>query len=202
MPLYATSVYGVSVLQSGLIMTPRSIGVIISSVIFSFYVMKLGYRRPLIFGTLGIMIGVVAMALEPGRINVAGISLSPVLLLTIIALFIGFASGVVGPAGNNACIDLAPENAASITGLLQMSTRIGSVICISISTLVLQQSKSMEHGFYAGLWWSWFDFVTLNAFDISHACQTKGTITPFPKEANTTALTVSPAPLILPQWLP
>jgi MFS family permease len=147
MPLYATSVYGVSVVESGIIMTPRSIGIIISSTLASFFIMKWGYRRPLIIGTLGIMLGLLVMALEPGKIVMAGISLNPVMLLTIIGLFIGIASGLSAPASNNACIDLMPEKTASITGMRQMVIRIGSVISISVSTLILQSSKDMAHGF-------------------------------------------------------
>ena len=50
LPLYATSVHKLSTLVSGMILTPRSIGVISASAITSFLLKRWGYRWPMILG--------------------------------------------------------------------------------------------------------------------------------------------------------
>ncbi len=147
MPLYATSIYGMSTLQSGLMVTPRSIGVVVASVIASFSLTKWGYRRPIVLGSLIIAAGLVLLGLEPGAMTIIGISLSPVLLVVLLGAVVGIGAGLANPAANNACIELMPDKAASITGLRQVSRRMGQTIGIALSTLVLETSTSMARGF-------------------------------------------------------
>ncbi|MDO8568666.1 MAG: MFS transporter, partial [Dehalococcoidales bacterium] len=147
LPLYAVSVYGMSTLQSGLVSTPRSFGIFAMSLIASFYVMKWGYHRPIIIGTLITAVGLVLLALEPGRLMLTGTGLPPMALVMGIALVAGIGAGLVAPASNNSCIDLMPEQAASITGLRQICRRIGQTISIAICTLVLEFSPNMARGF-------------------------------------------------------
>ena len=147
MPLFTTSVYGVSAIESGVMMTPISIGIIISSVITSFYIMKWGYRIPILIGSLGICLGLAFMALEPGTLHVFGLQISPIITVTLVALLIGLSFGAVAPPMNNACIDLMPEQAASISGIRQMAFRIGGIVSISLSTLIVQSTTSPAHGF-------------------------------------------------------
>ncbi len=54
-PLYATSLYGMSTLESGLILTPRSVGTMAASIVTSISLPKWGYRWPMLTGT-GIMV--------------------------------------------------------------------------------------------------------------------------------------------------
>jgi Na+/melibiose symporter-like transporter len=49
-PLYATSVHGLSTLMSGMILTPRSLGVIPASAVTSFLLRRWGYRWPMVLG--------------------------------------------------------------------------------------------------------------------------------------------------------
>ncbi len=58
-PLFAVSVYGVSYLESGLILVPRAAGMFIASLVVSLFMMRLGYRWPIIVGTT-------LAAIEPG----------------------------------------------------------------------------------------------------------------------------------------
>lgn len=147
LPLYATSVYGMSVLQGGLIITPRAMGVVVVSIIASLMIMSWGYRRPIVIGTLIMAVGTMLLALEPGATTMTGLGLSPVLLLVLTALIVGVGAGLVNPAANNACIELMPEKAASITGLRQVFRRMGQTIGIAASTLVLELSGNMALGF-------------------------------------------------------
>ena len=49
-PLYAVSLYGLSTLDSGLILTPRSVGMLAASAVTSFYLVRWGYRWPMLIG--------------------------------------------------------------------------------------------------------------------------------------------------------
>ncbi|MDO8567749.1 MAG: MFS transporter [Dehalococcoidales bacterium] len=147
LPLYAVSVYGMTTVESGLITIPRSIGLFILSIFASLSIMKWGYRRPIIIGTLFMAVGILLLSLEPGRMNVLGIELSPMVLIMFFNLIIGIGGGLVNPTSNNACIDLMPEHSASIAGLRQICRRIGQTIGIAICTVVLEFSTSKAAGF-------------------------------------------------------
>ncbi|MFH1087589.1 MAG: MFS transporter [Chloroflexota bacterium] len=147
MPLYAISVYGVSVLKSGLIMTPRSLGAMVASMVASFSLLKWGYRRPIIVGTVAISVGMAVLALEPSQVTLAGVSLTPVVLVMLFALLAGAGAGLATPAAANAGIDLMPDQVASIAGLRQVFRQMGAAIGIAVSTLVLESSANMPRGF-------------------------------------------------------
>ncbi|MBI4331914.1 MAG: MFS transporter [Chloroflexi bacterium] len=146
-PLYAVSVYGMTVIESGLVVTPRSLGLIAASVVASLFILKWGYRRPLVAGTLGSAFGFAALALEPGGISLGAAWISPAILVMLLSLVVGIGAGVVIPASTNACIDLMPDKVASIVGFRQLVARIGGSFAIAVSTLVLQSGADMARGF-------------------------------------------------------
>jgi len=147
MPLYGASVYGMSAIESGLMLTPRSFGVVAASITSSMFLLKWGYRRPIMAGTLGIAFGLIVMALEPSGMALFGMSLPPIAVVMVLAAFVGIGAGLVNPAANNACIELMPDKVASITGLRQVVRQMGGSIGIAVSTLVLQSSTDMAQGF-------------------------------------------------------
>ena len=61
-PFYAVTIYGLSTLESGFIMTPNSIGAIVATVIISFLLLRFGYRNPMLIGTIITIIGVLILA--------------------------------------------------------------------------------------------------------------------------------------------
>ena len=65
-PFYATSVHKLSTLMSGMILTPRSIGIIPASAVTSFLLRRWGYRRPIIVGLSLAAISTIFLA--PGRL--------------------------------------------------------------------------------------------------------------------------------------
>lgn len=150
-PLYATSVYGMSVLESGLVMTPRSFGMMAASIVASFSLLKWGYRRPLIVGTLAVSLGLLALALELKGLTVGGVSVPPIMLVMFFGLIVGSGQGLAAPAANNACIDLMPGKAASITGIRLIARYMGGAIAVAVSTLVLESSADIARGFSLAL---------------------------------------------------
>jgi EmrB/QacA subfamily drug resistance transporter len=137
-PFYATSVLGMSTLASGLILTPRSVGQMFSSIVTSMMLPKWGYRMPMLIGTSLAIICLILMGFEFTGAGLWGMALSAPVLLGIFMFFSGLGSGMVAPASNNACIELMPNRVATITGVRGMFRQIGSGLCIAISAMVLE----------------------------------------------------------------
>ena len=147
-PLYATSVQHLSTLMSGVILTPRSIGVICSSTITSFLLQRWGYRWPMVWGLC-------IMAVSTLLLGDTGFQLWRGLPLTwgaperlsLLILLTGIGLGIALPASNNACIELMPSKIATITGLRGMFRYVGGAVGISLTTLILHASGSAATGF-------------------------------------------------------
>jgi EmrB/QacA subfamily drug resistance transporter len=153
-PLFATSVYGMTTLASGLILTPRSVGMVIASILTSLYLPRWGYRWPMVTGTGFIVLGLLLFGLEPSGISIFGIQLSGTFIIGAVLFLIGAGMGITAPAANNACIDLMPERIGTITGVRGMFRQSGSAISIAVTAVVLDYIPDMGRGFmvvYYGL---------------------------------------------------
>jgi EmrB/QacA subfamily drug resistance transporter len=147
-PLYATAVHKVSTLMSGVILTPRSIGVIPASAITSFLLKRWGYRWPMLLGLIIISLSTVLLADQRFYLfKMAGIHLGITETLAILMMIGGIGLGIAGPASNNACIELMPEKVATITGLRGMFRAIGGAFGISLITVILHLSSTPGTGF-------------------------------------------------------
>jgi EmrB/QacA subfamily drug resistance transporter len=146
-PLYAVSIFKMSTFDSGFVMTPRSIGVGIASIVASLSLMRWGYRKPMITGTLLTAASVLAMALiTPDTIS--GWPVSGFIMLSLILLVNGVGQGIANPAANNACIDLMPEKIGTITGVRGMFRFIGAAVGTNLAALVIEGGKDIQHGFF------------------------------------------------------
>jgi MFS family permease len=144
-PLYAVSVHKLSTLVSGMILTPRSIGVIAASVITSFLLKRWGYRWPLILGLVIVSFGTIPLAPVFPLWESAGSAVTGILPFLILACGIG--AGIANPAANNACIELMPEKVATIVGLRGMFRTVGGALGISLITFILHLSPTPATGF-------------------------------------------------------
>ena len=147
-PLYAVSIYRMSIFESGVILTPRSIATIIASAITSVSLMKWGYRWPILTGTLALALGLFLLSLESTGAQVLGLHLGATPLLLVILGICGLGHGICTPASNNACIELMPEKVAMITGIRGMFRQLGSAIGIAISTVLLNSLDNVQHAFF------------------------------------------------------
>lgn len=136
-PIFAVSVYGMNALECGLLLTPRSVGMIAASTVTSIFIERFGYRRPMIIGTTLTVAGLLFLSYEPGSITA----------LYVIMGLLGVAVGTLSPATNNACIELMPERAATITGVRGMFRQIGGSLSITVATLVLNTVSDIALGF-------------------------------------------------------
>jgi EmrB/QacA subfamily drug resistance transporter len=147
-PLYATSVHGLSTLASGMILTPRSLGVIAASTVTSFLLKRWGYRQPMVLGLL--ILSVATILLGRGGfdlLGMLGVHLGVAETLAVLVMIAGIGIGTAIPASNNACIELMPERVATITGLRGMFRSIGGAVGISLITIILHLSATRELGF-------------------------------------------------------
>jgi len=149
-PLYATSIHKLSTLMSGMILTPRSVGVISASAVTSFLLRRWGYRWPMVLGLIIISLSTILLG---GRglpfQNTPGTHLGVAEILAVLMLFTGIGIGIALPASNNACIELMPERVATITGLRGMFRYVGGAFGISLITIILHLGSTPESGFRA-----------------------------------------------------
>jgi MFS family permease len=124
-PLYATSVYKLSTLLSGMILTPQSLAVIPAAAITSFSLKRWGYRTPMIVG-LSIMSLSIILLGGPGfwLLRMIDIKLGAASILAFLVMIAGVGMGICLPASNNACIELMPDRVATISGLRGMLTTV------------------------------------------------------------------------------
>jgi len=147
-PLYATSVQHLSTMMSGVILTPRSIGVICSSTITSFLLQRWGYRWPMVWGLCIMAVSTLLLG-DTGFHLWRGLPLTwgAPERLSLLILVTGIGLGIALPASNNACIELMPSKIATITGLRGMFRYVGGAVGISLTTLILHASGSPATGF-------------------------------------------------------
>jgi EmrB/QacA subfamily drug resistance transporter len=146
-PLYATSLFGMSTLASGLILTPRSIGTMGASIITSLFLPKWGYRGPMLFGTGMMILSLILLGVEFSSASLLGIHLNGTVLLGTIMFLSGVGMGATAPAANNACIELMPDRVATITGVRGMFRQSGAAVSIAVTSLMLENFSHIGMGF-------------------------------------------------------
>jgi MFS family permease len=140
LPFYAVTKYQLSVEQSGEVLTPRALAMALISVVSSLYIMKLGYRAPMIAGMLFVSVSMLLLGQGWTSANIGGVELNGFFVMASIVLLTGIGMGLSGPAANNAALDLAPDQSAQITGLRGMFRTMGGIIGIASVVLVLSLS--------------------------------------------------------------
>jgi EmrB/QacA subfamily drug resistance transporter len=149
-PLYATSVHKLSTLVSGVILTPRSLGIIPASAITSFLLRRWGYRWPMLLGLSIISLSTILLDSRGLQLlTMIGIHSGVAEILAVLIMASGIGIGIALPASNNACIELMPEKVATITGLRGTFRSVGGAFGISLITIILHSSSTPTHGFSA-----------------------------------------------------
>jgi EmrB/QacA subfamily drug resistance transporter len=146
-PLYATSVFKLSTLASGMILTPRSLSMIPASVVTSFLLKRWGYRWPMALGLGIISLATILLGKEPDLWRMIDLPFGIAESIALILMFSGVGCGIAFPASNNACIELMPEKVATITGLRGMFVFVGGALGISFITIILHLSSTPATGF-------------------------------------------------------
>ncbi len=146
-PLYAVAVYGMTTVQSAFVLMVRSIGFIVASMTSSYFLVKWGYRKPMLLGSIIGSGGILLYGFEFSKMNILGTEITSVVMLSVITLMIGLGMGIASPASSNACLDLMPQRASTISGVRGMFRNSGGAISISITTMILQFIGNISLGF-------------------------------------------------------
>ena len=147
-PLFGVNVYKMSVLESGIMLTPRSIGLLVASGITSFFLMRWGYLKPILVGTIILAFGFLLLAFETPGSSVMGINIGATVVLFGVIGLCGIGPGVSGPAANNSCIELMPDKVATITGLRGMFRSLGSTMGVSLATVILNMVEDVQRAWF------------------------------------------------------
>ncbi len=145
-PLYAQNAYGMSSSETGYLLTPRAIVMIIFSTVASIILPRTGYRKPIIIGLLVLVVGMIFLAAEPHAFDLGGIHFSDFVVLATVVSIAGVGLGIAGPAANNAAIELEPERVAAITGMRGMFRSLGGAIGVSVIVLITAYTDRVEQG--------------------------------------------------------
>jgi EmrB/QacA subfamily drug resistance transporter len=133
-PLYAEDRYHLAPLSAGTLLAARGVGAIVVGFVAAMALRRTGYRIPLAAGFIVAAIGTAAMALSPR------LGLSPYAWLSIGAGITGLGNGIANPASRNACLQVAPDEVAAISGLRQMFVFMGIIFSVSAVTAILNRS--------------------------------------------------------------
>lgn len=143
-PYYAVVKYGLSTFESGAVLTPRAVTMILVSTLGSIYVIPLGYHLPMLVGMALIASSLVLLGLGLSSLTVFGQTIGGFWLLAGIVALSGAGMGLAAPASNNAALDLAPRRAAGVTGIRGMFRLTGGII--GIASIVLALSYFPDQG--------------------------------------------------------
>ena len=145
-PLYAQKAYGMSHTESGLLLSPRALAMMLSSIAISMVLPRTGYRKPILFGLSLMVASLVLLSRGLHDVSIGGLELSNFAYLSLIVGTTGIAFGTAGPAANNAAIELAPDKIAAITGLRGMFRTLGGTLGTAVVVLVASRASSEAAG--------------------------------------------------------
>ncbi|MDO8670619.1 MAG: MFS transporter [Dehalococcoidia bacterium] len=146
-PYYATVVYGMTASESGVAISPRFAAMSIASTVCSVFLIRRGYRLPMIVGFILNTVSLLLMSQGYRDISVMGLPIPNIVLLSTMVLFSGLGQGTAAPPSNNAGLDLVPGKVAAAAGLRGLFRSIGGVFGTAVIILVL----SLYHDKAAGL---------------------------------------------------
>jgi EmrB/QacA subfamily drug resistance transporter len=133
-PLYAEQRYHLTALSAGTLLTARGVGAIAIGAVAAFSLRRTGYRLPLMAGFAIVAVGTIAMSFAPRW------GITPYAWLSIGSGITGLGNGAANPASRNACLQIAPNEVAAITGLRQMFVYMGIIFSVSTVTAILNRS--------------------------------------------------------------
>lgn len=138
-PLYAVNRYGISVLDSGTLLTAEGIASVSFSAMITMLLRKTGYRLPLYIGCTMMALGAILLALSPQ------FGISPYFWLAGASFIIGVGLGLNSPPARNAGLQLAPDESATIAALRTLCIQLGQIFTIAIATAIIAGSTQASN---------------------------------------------------------
>jgi EmrB/QacA subfamily drug resistance transporter len=148
-PYYAVVRFGMSAFQSGAVLTPRAIMMISASTVTSLFIIRLGYRVPMLVGMGLVATSLLLLGQGQTEVHIGALSLGGFWLLAGILAISGLGMGIANPSSNNASLDLAPRQAAALTGVRGMFRLTGGALSIASVVLALSYFPDKAQGLSA-----------------------------------------------------
>jgi EmrB/QacA subfamily drug resistance transporter len=145
-PYYAETKFGMSPAETGLLLTPRSIMMIVMSTVASVWLLKYGYRAPMVVGTSIVVVGLLVLGFLSDGVSVGGLAIGPFGTIALSMTLAGLGMGTAAPASNNAGIALLPRQAGAIAGLRAMIRSLGGVLGQGLIVVVMEFAPSRTIG--------------------------------------------------------
>jgi len=137
LPTYAELHYHMSATAAGALLTPRGIVMIAVSIFASLYLIRSGYRWPMVVGVLIVCVSLVLTSIGPEHPVLLGRQFNAFFYMACVTALLGVGFGLSGPASNNAALDLAPHKVAAITGIRSMFRETGGTLGAGTTVFVV-----------------------------------------------------------------
>jgi EmrB/QacA subfamily drug resistance transporter len=153
-PYYASVQYGMSPQESGAVLTPRSLAMILTSTCTSLFLIRLGYRVPIVLGMSGMIASMLVMGQGWDGVTIGSFSVGSFVLLAVTVGVSGVAMGLFMPSSNNAALDLLPDRVSVVAALRQFFRQVGGMMGTASIVAALSLSSDKAAGMrevYTGL---------------------------------------------------
>jgi EmrB/QacA subfamily drug resistance transporter len=148
-PLYAQEGYGFTASEAGLLLAPRAVAMMATSIGASMIILRTGFRRPIAVGLVMMAVSGLLLSIGPDLAERSG--LGDFAYLMVVVAMLGLGLGFAGPSANQAGLDLLPDQVAAITGLRGMFRALGGALgtaaIASIASRADTHAAGLEHSF-------------------------------------------------------
>ena len=142
--LYAQDAYGFTASKTGVVLVPRALAMMGTSVVASMLILRTGYRRPIAAGLVTIALSGLLLAAGPELGAQLGIP-GAVYLAAVLGV-LGVGLGIGGPSVNQAGMDLLPDRVAAVTGTRGMFRALGGALGTAAIAAFAGRSPSYAEG--------------------------------------------------------
>jgi EmrB/QacA subfamily drug resistance transporter len=136
-PTYFEEKYGFSAAFAGLLLTPRAVAMVGFSIVASIYIIRFGYRIPMIAKCLLQAATLTLLSLGLHTVHIGPLVLGELAWLSVLMVMTGTGLGIGQPASNNAALDILPGKLASAAGVRNMFRLTGGLIGTSMVSITL-----------------------------------------------------------------
>ncbi len=143
-PLYAQEGYGFTASEAGVLLAPRAVAMMATSIGASMIILRTGFRRPIAVGLVMMSVSGLLLSIGPDLADRSG--LGDFAYLTIVVALLGLGLGFAGPSANQAGLDLLPDQVAAITGLRGMFRALGGALGTAAIASIASRSESHAAG--------------------------------------------------------
>jgi len=145
-PLFAQLGYGIGVAQSGALAGPRGVLMVLCSALSSLIIQHTGFKRPILFGLVGLGSSLIVLGLGLHNVSIAGIAFTDFWWLMLVIGSAGIFFGFANPSLNNAGIEVAPDRIAAIVGLRGMFNNLGGTLGVAVAVLIASRTEDTVQG--------------------------------------------------------